>query len=185
MRTNQENTGTASFAKRAASMVLQVVTFSLQGERYAVPIAQVQEVILCQDIARSFEMPDDIVGIYNLRGTIIPIIDLRRRLNVGGTPPEQQQILVCRLLTGVVGFIVDEVHQVMKIPRSDIKQPPQTITTRAREQIIGIAAIDGRLMTIIDIAAGDRSANETATDHVATATAATTFNATSHDKGQP
>jgi purine-binding chemotaxis protein CheW len=160
MRTNSDNHATASFAKRAASLVLQVVTFSLQGERYAVPISQVQEVILCQDIARSFEMPDDIVGIYNLRGTIIPIVDLRRRLNVGGAPPELQLILVCRLHTGVVGFIVDEVHQVLKIPRSEIKQPPQTITARTREQIIGIATLDQRLVTIIDIAAGERPASE-------------------------
>jgi purine-binding chemotaxis protein CheW len=78
--------GTATYAKRAAALVMQVVTFRLLDERYAVPIGQVQEVILCRDVARSFEMPDDVVGIYNLRGSIIPIVDLRRRLGLSGEP---------------------------------------------------------------------------------------------------
>lgn len=183
MRTNPEHVATASHAKRTASVVLQVVTFSVQGERYAVPITQVQEVILCQDIAKSFEMSDDIVGVYNLRGTIIPIIELRRRLNVGGTPPALQLILVCRLPNGVAGFIVDEVHQVMKLGRSDIQQPPQTISPRAREQIIGIVPLAGRLVTIIDIAAGARLAAET-TAAPAT-TSATNHTTNDNDKDQP
>jgi purine-binding chemotaxis protein CheW len=149
-----ESHGTATYAKRAAALVMQVVTFRLLQERYAVPIGQVQEVILCRDVARSFEMPDEVVGIYNLRGAIIPIVDLRRRLGVEGESSGEQQILVCRVKDCVVGFIVDEVLQVMKIPRAEIKPPPSTIIAKAPEHIVGITAQGSTLITIIDIAAG-------------------------------
>lgn len=145
--------GTASHTKQAAAQHLQVVTFRLRPEHYAVPIAQVQEVILCRDVARSFEMPVDVVGIYNLRGTIIPIVDLRKRLGVPGAPEERQQILICRVRDCVIGFVVDEVLQVTKIPHREIQQPPPSITARAPEHIIGISSQRGMLITILDIAA--------------------------------
>jgi purine-binding chemotaxis protein CheW len=157
-----ESHGTATYAKRAASLVMQVVTFRLLRERYAVPIAQVQEVIMCRDIARSFEMPDEVVGIYNLRGAIIPIVELRKRLGVTGEEATDRQILICRVRGCVIGFIVDEVLQVMKIPRSEIKPPPASLSAKAPEHIIGIAAAADGLTTIIDIAAG--SPVETGTD---------------------
>jgi purine-binding chemotaxis protein CheW len=149
-----ENTGTATYAKRAAAQVMQVVTFRLLNEHYAVPIGQVQEVILCRDIARSFEMPDDVVGIYNLRGSIIPIVDLRKRMGVGGDAPDGRQILVCRVRDCIIGFIVDEVIQVRRIPRSEIKPAPASVITKAPDHIIGIAVCDGSLTTILDIATG-------------------------------
>jgi len=152
---------TATYAKRAASLVMQVVTFRLLNERYAVPIGQVQEVIMCRDIAKSFKMPDDVVGIYNLRGAIIPIVDLRKRLGVSGAIAAQQQILICRVRGCVIGFIVDEVLQVMKIPRAEIKPAPASLAARAPEHILGVAARADGLTTIIDIAAG------TATDSAA------------------
>jgi purine-binding chemotaxis protein CheW len=159
-----ESHGTATYAKRAASLVMQVVTFRLLDERYAVPIGQVQEVIMCRDIARSFEMPDEVVGIYNLRGAIIPIVELRKRLGVTGEPAPEQQILICRVRGCVIGFIVDEVLQVVKIPRADIKPAPSTLAAKAPEHIIGIAAHADGLTTIIDIAAGSPVDATTTTD---------------------
>src|SRR3954469_5547831 len=126
-----ESHATSSYAKRAASLVMQVVTFRIESERYAVPIGQVQEVIMCRDIAKSFEMPDEVVGIYNLRGAIIPIVELRKRLGVSGAPASDQQILICRVRGCVIGFIVDEVLQVIKIPRAEIKPPPASLAARA------------------------------------------------------
>jgi purine-binding chemotaxis protein CheW len=99
-------------------------------------------------------MPDDVVGIYNLRGSIIPIVDLRRRLGLSGEPRGPQQILVCRVRDSVVGFIVDEVLNVTKIPRAEIKAPPASVAAQAPEHIVGIAAHGDALLTIIDIAAG-------------------------------
>jgi purine-binding chemotaxis protein CheW len=152
--TPTESHGTATYAKRAASLVMQVVTFRLLDERYAVPIGQVQEVIMCRDIAKSFAMPDEVLGIYNLRGAIIPIVELRKRLGVAGAAADDQQILICRVRGCVIGFIVDEVLQVVKIPRADIKPPPASLAAKAPEHIIGIAANADGLTTIIDIAAG-------------------------------
>jgi purine-binding chemotaxis protein CheW len=153
MRTTETH-ATASYAKRAAAMIMPVVTFRLEKECYGVPIGQVQEVILCRDIAKSFEMPEHIVGIYNLRGTIIPIVDLKQRLGIPSQPSGEQQILICKVHGCVVGFIVDEVIQVMKIPKVQIKPAPASLSAKAPNHIIGIAALEGGLTTIIDIAAG-------------------------------
>jgi purine-binding chemotaxis protein CheW len=149
-----ETHATASYAKRAAALIMAVVTFRLENECYAVPIGQVQEVIMCRDIAKSFEMPEHVVGIYNLRGTIIPIVDLKLRLGISSEAAAEQQILICKVHGCVVGFIVDEVIQVMKIPKSQIKPAPASLSARAPNHIIGIAALTGGLTTIIDISAG-------------------------------
>jgi len=131
-----------------------VVTFRLEKEFYGVPIVQVQEVIICKDIAKSFEMPAHVVGIYNLRGSIIPVVDLKSRLGIPHHTTDEQQILVCRVQGSIVGFIVDEVVQVLKIPRDQIKPPPTTLSANASHHIIGIAALPSGLTTIIDIVAG-------------------------------
>jgi len=133
---------------------MAVVTFRLEKELYGVPIAQVQEVIICKDIAKSFEMPEHVVGIYNLRGSIIPVIDLKSRLGMSNQATGEQQILVCRVQGSIVGFIVDEVVQVLKIPRDQLKPPPTTLTSKTSYRIIGIAALPNGMTTIIDIVAG-------------------------------
>jgi len=136
---------------------MAVVTIRLGTEFYGVPIAQVQEVIPCSDVAKPFApyaMSEHVVGIYNLHGVVIPIVDLKARLGLAHQVDAEQQILVCRVQRSLVGFIVDEVVQVVKIPRHLIKPPSPTQNSTAARHTIGVATLASGPMIIIDLAPG-------------------------------
>ena len=131
---------------------IQVVSFNLNGEEYAVEISKVKEIILLEGVTRVPQMPDFIEGIINLRGTVIPVVDLRKRF---GLPcpeqDEQTRIVVTRMETKIIGMIVDSVSQVMKIPQVSIQKPPETITGLSREYLTGIGKVGEQLIIFLDI----------------------------------
>jgi len=131
---------------------LQVVSFNLHGEEYAVEITKVKEIILLEGVTRVPQMPDFIEGIINLRGNVIPVIDLRKRFGLPCPEPDDHtRIVVTRMGDRIVGLIVDSVSQVMKIPQSNIQDPPDTIAGLAGEYLTGVGKIDERLIILLDI----------------------------------
>jgi purine-binding chemotaxis protein CheW len=117
---------------------LQVVSFRLGLEEYAIEITKVKEIILVEGITRVPQMPAYIEGIINLRGTVIPVVDHTR-------------IIVTRMDKRIVGMIVDAVSRVMKIPKANIQPPPETIASVAGEYLIGVAKLDERMQLLLDI----------------------------------
>jgi purine-binding chemotaxis protein CheW len=132
--------------------ILQVVSFRLHEESYAIEITRVKEIILVEGITRVPQMPEYIEGIINLRGNVIPVVDLRKRFGLPCRPlDEQTRIVVCRMGERVVGLIVDSVSQVMKIPRERIQEPPATIAGHAGDYLVGVARIGEGLVLLLDI----------------------------------
>lgn len=131
---------------------LQVVSFRLHDEEYAIEITKVKEIILVEGVTRVPQMPAFIEGIINLRGNVIPVLDLRKRFELPGAAlSEQSRIVVTRMESRIVGLIVDSVSQVMKIPKSKIQPPPQTIAGLAGEYLVGIGKMDDRMILLLDI----------------------------------
>lgn len=132
---------------------LQVVSFSLAHEEYAIEITKVKEVILLAGITRVPQMPPWIEGVINLRGSVIPVVDLRKRFALEvGKADDHTRILIARPSGRVVGFIVDAVSQVLKIRRSDVQPPPETIAGIAQRYLQGIARFgDERMIIILDV----------------------------------
>ena len=131
---------------------LQVVSFTLGGEDYAIEITKVKEIILVEGITRVPQLPAYIEGIINLRGMVIPVVDLRKRFGVGGsTFDEHTRIVVTRIGDAIVGMIVDAVSRVMKIPKANIQPPPDTIACLAGEYLVGVARLDQRMQLLLDI----------------------------------
>ncbi|MFW5857009.1 MAG: chemotaxis protein CheW [Planctomycetota bacterium] len=132
--------------------VTQVVSFQLHDEEYAIEITKVKEIILVAGITRVPQMPDFIEGIINLRGNVIPVLDLRKRFGLPGKAlDDQTRIVVTRMDARIVGLIVDSVSQVMKLPNADIQDPPETIAGLAGEYLVGVATVDERLILLLDI----------------------------------
>lgn len=130
----------------------QVVSFNLAQEEYAIEITKVKEIILVEGITRVPQMPDYIEGIINLRGDVVPVIDLRKRFGLSNSElQEDTRIVVSRMDKRIVGLIVDSVSQVMKIPNSDIQPPPDTIASIAGEYLTGIGKMDERMIMMLDI----------------------------------
>lgn len=130
----------------------QLVVFKLGHELYAADIAAVREVGPLQRVTRVPRTPSYIEGVTNLRGRVIPVVDLRRRLGLPTTAATKAtRIAVAELEGGQVGMIVDSVEEVLRVSSSSIEPPSAMMSKIEAENCLGIAKVDGRLIIILDL----------------------------------
>lgn len=131
---------------------LQVVVFELEKSYYGVHILQVQEIIKMTEITKIPNTPNFIEGIVNLRGKIIPVMDLRKRF---GLKPievnEEWKILILKTEELLFGVMVDQISEVEKISVGIIEVPPKIVSGIKGEFISGIAKTAKRLLILLDI----------------------------------
>lgn len=133
--------------------IMQLVGFVIGKELFGVDILMVQEIIRSTPITTVPNSPDFIEGVINLRGSIIPVIDLRRRLNIFKDMKQTKDIwiLIINVDDRVTGFIVDSVTKVMKIQTDTIEPPPDIVVAGLQSQYIkGVCDIDNRLLILLD-----------------------------------
>ncbi|MGI6452186.1 MAG: chemotaxis protein CheW [Syntrophomonadaceae bacterium] len=135
---------------------VQLVVFSLKrGQElceYGIPITTVQEIITITNPTQLPQTPDFVEGIINLRGKIIPIVDLKKRFNMGQSELHADtRSIVVELQGRTVGIIVDEVTEVLRVPAADIEPPPQGISSVDADYLTGIGKIGNRLLVILDL----------------------------------
>lgn len=131
---------------------LQLVVFALAGESFGVDIAQVREIIVMQKILHIPRAPTVVEGIINLRGKVIPVIDLIKRFRL--TSPrdqENQRIVVVELENLSIGLMVDAVSEVLRISRDIIAPPSPIILDTDVEYLEGIAKLDERLIMLLNL----------------------------------
>jgi purine-binding chemotaxis protein CheW len=130
----------------------QVVVLELAGEAYGVEIGRVQEIIRMQPITRVPNVPAFIEGVTNLRGRVIPVLDLRRRFGLAATPPTRQsRIVVAELGSHAVGLIVDGVSEVLRVPADAVEPPSALVTTAESTYLRGVAKLEDRLVLLLDL----------------------------------
>ena len=134
-------------------LLMQLVGFTIGKELFGVNILMVQEIIRAAPITAVPNSPDFVEGVINLRGNIIPVIELRKRL--GFTTPEVSMedswILILDIEGRITGFIVDSVTEVLKIEESTIEPPPDIVVAGLESQYIrGVCEIDDRLLILLD-----------------------------------
>jgi len=138
--------------KAQTEELLQLVSFTIGQEEFGLNIQRIQEINRVVEITRVPNSPEFVIGVINLRGKVIPIIDLRRRF---GFPPKESdkntRIIVVELDNMVVGFIVDAVREVIRIPKSITEPPPPIIAGIGSEYIISVAKMENRLLILLDI----------------------------------
>lgn len=131
----------------------QVVVFELQRENYGVDIAAVESIIKMQDITRLPHAPEFVEGITNLRGVVVPVIDLRKRFGLDQAEATRDTRIVITNMNGMkVGLVVDAVTQVIRIPDDAIEPPPQISMTMNSAFIKNIAKLDDQLVVLLDLA---------------------------------
>ncbi len=132
--------------------ILQLVSFNIGNEEFAVDILIVQEINRMIDVTKVPNAPDFVEGIINLRGKVIPIIDLRSRL---GMPPKEYdgrtRIIVVELDSNVIGFIVDSVSEVLRIDESITEPPPAAVAGIDSEFITAVGKLEDRLLILLDL----------------------------------
>ncbi len=130
----------------------QLVVFELENEKYGVDIASVEGIIKMQEITRLPHAPEFIEGITNLRGTIVPVVDLRTRFGLSRKEPTRDtRIVIANMDSSKVGIIVDAVTQVIRVPEDKIEPPPQMSVTINSAFIKNIAKLESELVILLDL----------------------------------
>jgi purine-binding chemotaxis protein CheW len=133
-------------------MEQQLVVFELSNEHYGVNIASVESIIKMQPITVVPHAPSFVEGVTNLRGSVLPVIDLRKRFGLENEGTTKNSRIVVVAIDGVeVGMIVDAVSEVLRIPEDAIEPPPPMVTTVDSTFITGIAKVGDRLVILLDL----------------------------------
>ncbi len=135
----------------AAEHETQVVTFQLAKEEYAIDILQVQEIVMIIPITRMPKAPHFIEGIVNLRGQMIPIIDMRKRFSLPEAMHDSDTRIIIVDIGEIVGMVVDGVRDVIRLPDSAISPPPPMIQGISADYLKGIGQFDERLLIMPDL----------------------------------
>ncbi len=133
--------------------LVQLVTFHVGREEYAVDILRVQEIIRVQDMTRVPNTPDYLTGVINLRGKIVPVMDLRQRFRMEAVPLEKEaRIVVVEESEKNVGLIVESMSEVLSIPDTLILAPPDTGDGSGNVEFIqGVAKLEDRLLIFLNL----------------------------------
>lgn len=130
---------------------LQLVTFRLASEEYGLPITKVQEINRLVPVTKLPQTPNFVEGIINLRGRIIPVIDLRKRFEMNiSAHDDDTRIIIVEINGQVVGVTVDAVTEVIRLSTANIEPPPATVAVDSR-YIDGVGKIDDRLIILLNV----------------------------------
>ncbi|MEQ8833281.1 MAG: chemotaxis protein CheW [Miltoncostaeaceae bacterium] len=127
----------------------QLVVFTLGTDDYGVPIAMVQEIIRHTAPRPIPGSPMHVLGVINLRGRIIPVVDLRARFGVIADPPADAKIVILEMGDLTVGVVVDEVREVLTVGADRCEAPPEG--AGQADYIDAVAKLEGRLLVILDM----------------------------------
>lgn len=131
--------------------ILQLVTFRLAGEKYAVDIRKVQEINNLKEITKIPNAPDYLEGAINLRGRVIPVLNLRRRFGLDEKAMDEATKIVVMDVKGVImGILVDGVSEVLRVSE-DIVEPPPPALNGSAGFITGVAKLDEGLVLLLDM----------------------------------
>ena len=137
---------------------IQLVGMKLGDEEYAIDVLKITEIIRTVEITIVPRMESYILGVMNLRGKVVPVIDLRVRFNLDSCDFDKStRIIVVSVNKENIGFVVDEVTEVIRIKRSMVEPTPPLVGSIGQEYILGICKYDSRLIMLLDI---DRVINE-------------------------
>lgn len=129
----------------------QFVVFKLGDERYGVDILNVSTISEYLDITRVPDAPRYVQGMINLRGDIIPVINLKKRFSIPETEISEETRIIIYSIDGVdIGFLVDEASQVLRVDEKDIEPTPAILRGGDREYISGVGKHDNKIIILID-----------------------------------
>lgn len=138
--------------KEESSEILQLVSFKIGEEEFGVDILKVQEINRIMELTKVPNAPEFVEGVVNLRGRVIPVISLRSRLNMLRKDfDDSSRIVVVDLAGKTIGFIVDEVSEVLRIPRNITEAPPEMVSGINSDFITAVGKLENRLLILLDL----------------------------------
>jgi purine-binding chemotaxis protein CheW len=146
------NTLSEDETEKGSVPVLQLVSFQLGNEIFAIDILGVQEIIRLVAITRVPNAPHYVEGVVNLRGKVIPVLNLRARFGLPvTTPTKETRIVVVEVAHMILGFIVDSVEEVFRLPEECLEPLPPTNRGGVEECHRGVGRVNDRLVMLLDL----------------------------------
>ena len=139
--------------RKAAEATEHLATFLLGREEYGVDVRTVQEIIRVAEITPVPRAPESIKGVINLRGRIVPVIDLKKKLGLGevAEADKRARIVVVKLRERLIGLLVDAASQVLKVPVSSVDPAPEAVLEIDADFIRGVAKLPDRLIILMEL----------------------------------
>jgi len=132
--------------------VAQFVAFKIENQTYAFRIEQIQEIVILSQITRTPQVPEYVEGVANLRGSIIPIVNLRKLFGLEPKPIDADtRTIVVNIGKRVIGCTVDTVTQVVRIVQDAVHAAPDTVTGHGASYIAGFARINDQLIVLLEV----------------------------------
>jgi len=132
--------------------IIQWVTFHLENEKYGIKVMQVQEVLRLTEIAPVPGAPHYVLGIINLRGNVVTVIDTRRRFGLPDAESDDEtRIVIIEADNNVVGILVDSVAEVVDLKSSEIETAPNVGNDESSKYIQGVSSRDDELLILVDV----------------------------------
>ncbi len=148
-QSNLSATGEKSGAEVAGN---EFLAFTLGKEEYGIDILKVQEIRGYEAVTRIANAPEFIKGVVNLRGIIVPIVDMRIKFNLGEPTYDQFTVVIILNIGGrIVGMVVDSVSDVITLNPGQVKPAPEMGTAFNTDYLIGLGTLDERMLILIDI----------------------------------
>jgi purine-binding chemotaxis protein CheW len=142
----------SGFGEKSDSTGNEFLAFTLGKEEYGIDILKVQEIRGYEAVTRIANSPDFIKGVVNLRGIIVPIVDMRIKFQLGEPTYDQFTVVIILNISGrVVGMVVDSVSDVITLGPEQIKPAPEMGTTFDSDYLIGLGTLDERMLILVDI----------------------------------
>lgn len=130
----------------------EIVSFRVAAQDYCIDIGHVREIRGWSETTRLPHTPDYVKGVMNLRGNVIPVIDLSHRLGLGRTEPTERHVIVITAWgDSTVGLLVDAVSDIMTVSSEQMRPTPEVASSTAREFIEGVFAVEDTLIRAIDL----------------------------------
>lgn len=142
----------AAEAPQRATRMETWLSFRLQGETFGLPVSHVLEVVRVGAISRVPEAPAAIRGVTNLRGRVVPVVDLRVRLWMTATTlGERSRLLVAAARGRLIALLVDDAWQVVRIDRNEVQPPPADVLSAGTDYLLGVISTGDKLMFLLDV----------------------------------
>jgi purine-binding chemotaxis protein CheW len=152
MMLEQGTQGTAGAAAAIAAQANEFLTFRLGREEYGIEILKVQEIRGWEQPTTIANAPEFIKGVINLRGTIVPVVDMRVKFNLGEPRYDQFTVVIILNVSGrVVGMVVDSVSDVVHLAPEQIRAAPDFSSSFDTRYITGLGTLDERMLILVDI----------------------------------
>jgi purine-binding chemotaxis protein CheW len=151
MQTEQSSTLAGAIAGGNASSC-EFLAFKLGQEEYGIDILKVQEIRGYESVTRIANSPEFIKGVINLRGTIVPIVDMRIKFELGEPTYDQfTVVIILNIAKRIVGIVVDSVSDVITLNREQIRPAPAMGTVLDTNYLVGLGTVDDRMLILVDI----------------------------------